>query len=528
MVLSRFLDKNPLIGDSPVSIMGISMSRSVAPLLVLVFLIVSGVIIFPSVSAASANSWASKASMPQGKSSFGIAVMDGKIYAIGGCIRNYVSSWTEGLSGTIEAVNTNYEYDPALDRWISEPPMPTPRYNFATVVYEDSIYCIGGLQNVFRNGHSVEVGTAAVEAFNFSTNKWENKTPITTPRDSFATIVYKDNIYCIGGGINEVYNIATDTWQNEAPTPFNGSIVTANVVNGKLYLTSDSLLYVYNPATNSWISKASAQTENYGNVSAVIDNKIYFISASSTQIYDTETDTVSLGASPLPDHVVGVALATTGEIAPEQIYVFGVGTKLQVSLTQVVTVQVYDPEADSWSVGTNMPTVHVNVGFAVVNEKIYAIGGNSVTTSPGVYPAYPDVHVTQYATNEQYTPFGYGTIPPVISVILSENQTYSEADVPLVFSVNKPVIWIGYSLDGQDNVTVVDNAIMTGLSDGVHNVTVYAKDSFGNVGVSDAASFIVAVNVPFPTVFVFVAVASGSSATIIATGLLVYFKKRPH
>jgi N-acetylneuraminic acid mutarotase len=500
------------------------MSKSVALLLVLVFLTAPSSMTLKFVSAASSTSWTSKTAMPQGKSSFGIVVLDGKIYAIGGCVRNYVSSWTEGLSGTIETVDTNYEYDPTVDSWTSLLPMPTARYDFATVVYDDSIYCIGGLQSVFRNGHSLEVSTGAVEVFNFSTNKWETKTSMPTPRDSFVTIVYGDDVYCVGGGINEVYNMVSDTWQTKSALPFNGSIITADVVHGKLYLTSDSLMHVYDPSANSWAAKEAIQTENYGTVSAVIGNKIYFISAGLTQIYDVENDAVRLGAPPLPDHVIGIAFATTGEMAPKRIYVFGVGTDLQVSLTQAVTVQVYDPEADSWSVGANMLTARANVGFAVVNEKIYAIGGNSVTTSPGVYPAYPDVHVTQYAINEQHMPFGYGTILPLVSVILSEKQTYSEADVPLVFSVNKPVSWISYSLDGQDNVTVVGNATMTGLSDGVHNVTVYAKDSFGNVRVSDTVSFIVAVNAPFPIVFV--AVASGASTIIIATGLLVYFKKR--
>ena len=161
----------------------------------------------------------------------------------------------------------------------------------------------------------------------------------------------------------------------------------------------------------------------------------------------------------------------------------------------------------SWTSKTAMPQGKSSFGIVVLDGKIYAIGGC----------------VRNYVSS-WYMPFGYGTIPPLVSVILSEKQTYSEADVPLVFSVNKPVSWISYSLDGQDNVTVVGNATMTGLSDGVHNVTVYAKDSFGNVRVSDTVSFIVAVNAPFPIVFV--AVASGASTIIIATGLLVYFKKR--
>jgi hypothetical protein len=93
----------------------------------------------------------------------------------------------------------------------------------------------------------------------------------------------------------------------------------------------------------------------------------------------------------------------------------------------------------------------------------------------------------------------------------------------LVFTVNKPVVWLGYSLDGQENVTINGNTILSRLSNGLHNVTVYAEDSFGNMGTSDTVSF--SVEVPFPTALV--AAASAISATI-GVGLLVYFRKRRH
>jgi hypothetical protein len=62
------------------------------------------------------------------------------------------------------------------------------------------------------------------------------------------------------------------------------------------------------------------------------------------------------------------------------------------------------------------------------------------------------------------------------------------------------------------------------LSNGLHNVTVYANDTFGNQGASQTVTFTVAVPEPFPTTLV--AVASITSVTIIGIGLLVYFKKR--
>ena len=461
-----------------------------------------------SSSEAVENSWVSKAPIPQGKSNFGLAVVNGKIYAIGGQIRNYVQSWTRGFSGIRESVNSHYEYNPANDTWISRPTIPTPRHSFATAVYEDTIYCIGGVKYNLSYDYRVTV-TTAVEAFNISTNKWENKTSMPTRRENFVTTVYDHYIYCVSEGKNEVYNIATDTWQTKTPMPFNESWATANVVNSKLYLTFDSLMYVYNPATDSWTTKAPVQTNNYGTVSAVIDDKIYFMSANLTQIYDTETDTVSLGAPPPPYFSAGVALTTTGEMAPRRIYILG------------ETPKVYDPETDSWTTGAKMLTPRDNVCYAVVNDKIYAIGGNTLNTLPGVLPIYPDISVMQYAANEEYTPFEYGTAPPKISVISPENKNYNVSSMSLVFTLNRLAAWIGYSLDGRDNVTVNGNTTLDGLSNGLHNVTVYAEDSLGNMGASETVSF--TVEMPFPTAIV---VASAIIVSVIGLGLLVYFKKR--
>ena len=117
--------------------------------------------------------------------------------------------------------------------------------------------------------------------------------------------------------------------------------------------------------------------------------------------------------------------------------------------------------------------------------------------------------------------FAIDTTPPVISALSVQNKTYSTSDVPLNVTVNEPVSQIIYSLDGQENVTVAGNTTMAGLSVGVHNVTVYAWDTAGNVGASETIAFTVT---PFPTVPV--AAASVASIAVVIAGLLVYFKKR--
>ena len=79
--------------------------------------------------------------------------------------------------------------------------------------------------------------------------------------------------------------------------------------------------------------------------------------------------------------------------------------------------------------------------------------------------------------------------PPIISILFPENETYSERDVQLTFTVNESTSWAGYSLDGQMNMTVSGNTTLFGLSDGSHVITVCANDTAGNMGSSDTVYF---------------------------------------
>lgn len=115
-------------------------------------------------------------------------------------------------------------------------------------------------------------------------------------------------------------------------------------------------------------------------------------------------------------------------------------------------------------------------------------------------------------------------VSPSVSVLSLVNKTYDFSDVPLYFTVNEPVSQIAYSLDGKENISISGNTTLTGLANGDHNLTIYAEDEAGNIGVSETVYFSVEVPKPFPTLLV--ASASGASVAIIGVGLLVYFKKR--
>jgi hypothetical protein len=143
----------------------------------------------------------------------------------------------------------------------------------------------------------------------------------------------------------------------------------------------------------------------------------------------------------------------------------------------------------------------------------------------------------RYPLMEPFTGAFYAlqTAPPKISVQSPLNQTYNDSSITLTFSIDvlspdKAVNWTGYSLDGEPNVTVtgsgaLTNVMLANVTNGLHNVTVYANDTYGNMA-SETVTFTVAKPEPFPTALV--ATASGASAIVIGVCLLVYFKKRKH
>jgi parallel beta-helix repeat protein len=133
-------------------------------------------------------------------------------------------------------------------------------------------------------------------------------------------------------------------------------------------------------------------------------------------------------------------------------------------------------------------------------------------------------NIDRYPLMEPFT-----TTPPKISVLSPLNQRYNETSIPLVFTVGKQVNWTGYSLDGKQNVTVTGSGALTNVTiadvtNGVHSITVYANDTYGNMGASETTTFTVAKPEPFPTTLV--AATSVAVVAVVGVGLLVYFKKR--
>jgi parallel beta-helix repeat protein len=80
--------------------------------------------------------------------------------------------------------------------------------------------------------------------------------------------------------------------------------------------------------------------------------------------------------------------------------------------------------------------------------------------------------------------------PPLINILKPKNgNVYYATSIDLTFTVNEETSWMGYSLDGNENVTVTGNTTLNDLSIGSHDVIVFASDTSENMGSSDTIYF---------------------------------------
>lgn len=399
----------------------------------------------PFVSSTSENMWTSKASMQEARGSFEVAIVNGKIYAIGGSNGTFPN-------GTSIFVGTNEEYDPIANKWTFKKPMPTARTPFCIVELQNKIYCIGGRLNY-------DIITGVNEAYNPPADIWETKASMPTPRGSFVVVAFQNKVYCIGGylsngsitGINEVYDPLTDTWETKTSMPTPRAGLKANIANGKIYfigghippsqpsnhtVTPLSINEAYNPETDSWTTMESLPYGTSG-TSIVFENKIYVFAGiyenltieNANMIYNPETDKWSQGTIPNLFIPNGEVVTTTGANASKRIYVLAEDFDTK---GQPFRLHVYDPASDTWTEGAALPTWRRGFGLVVLDDLVYAIGGYSTLYNSLIPFDWSSSYLEYFAANEQYTPFGYGTPDPSYASPTSTPPTGESTPFPTV------------------------------------------------------------------------------------------------
>ena len=183
------------------------------------------------------DTWTQKKEMPISRFYFGLGVVAGKVYLIGG-----TTGLGEGQEQRMDRVDI---YDPATDTWAKGPKMPTRRNPGGVAVVGTRIYVIGG------EGWPLPQGWGGpflgnIEAYDPITRQWKKKKDLLEIKNWFSSTVLGDAIYLIGGYTREgglqqlatvnVYHPRTETWREISALPDPLDTFGAATVNGKIYV----------------------------------------------------------------------------------------------------------------------------------------------------------------------------------------------------------------------------------------------------------------------------------------------------
>ena len=228
---------------------------------------------------------------------------------------------------------------------------------------------------------------------------WVKGSPMPTQRSELASALLDGKIYVAGGthvaGLTyarmEVYNPLTNSWSTAAPLPMGRHHFGMAALDGKIYVAGGlpdwfrltDTCFVYDPQTDSWTQIASLPYRLATHSMAALNGNLYVVGGNDTPVgggampmfvYASESDSWSQSDALLPtgrEHLAVVA-------AEGKLFVIG-GRYNQDH--NVPTLEIYDPQTDSWTRGPDMPTPASGLTAAYMDGRIHVTGGEDLIAS---------------------------------------------------------------------------------------------------------------------------------------------------
>ena len=309
----------------------------------------------------------------------------------------------------------------AGENWEVITQLPTRRWEFTTAVVEDKIYIIGG--SLFEN-RGGPFGLSTVEVYDTQTNTWQRAADMPTPRTNAKAAVVNGKIYVFGGYNSkdnflqnwkmadhvEAYDPLTDTWTQKKEMPISRFYFGLGVVAEKVYLIGGTTglgegqeqrmdrLDLYDPATDTWAKGPKMPTRRNPGGVAVVSTRIYVIGGEGWP------PPQNWGADPFLENIeeydpinrqwrkkkdmLEIKNWFSSAVVGDAIYLIG-GYTREGGLQQVATVNVYHPRTETLREISALPAPLDTFDAAAVDGKIYAFGsldaGGQFSTDVLVY-----------------------------------------------------------------------------------------------------------------------------------------------
>ena len=313
-----------------------------------------GIAVSALISGAEAQgSWSEVAPMP--------SAYDDLVAAVFGKSTGPNSLYVVGqVSGSRDKTETSV-YESWRKKWDEAAPMPSERVWYAGgVVSSGRLYVVGG-----ADIHSLK-NTKTVDVYDPDTNKWAKAASMSHARSQHAVVgTGNGRLYALGGGnaydpgpvdTVEVYYESFNSWRAANPMPTAREAHAAGIVEsesayeGKIYVVGGrgtegqplDTVEVYDPATETWAAAAPMPTARWGLAAGVVGGKLYAVG--------------------------------------------GAGTVGGVDNQPLDTVEVYDPDKDSWTALDPLPTARFGLAAGVIDGKLYAVGGTGTLGGVDLQP----------------------------------------------------------------------------------------------------------------------------------------------
>lgn len=249
--------------------------------------------------------------MPTARQEIATAVLDGKVYVIGG--------YDAGTNPT-SRVDV---YNPNTDTWAGARAIPFTNHHQGAAVAAGKLYTFGGVSSrtlvydaqdnswsdvagmkqlhglspaVGVHGGKIYVAGGALgfdslkelEVYDPAANTWTILAPMSVARNHTGGAFINGKFYVVGGRGSasaatalEVYDPQANSWSSRPPMPSGRSGIGVAAVNGELYVFGGEgggihdEVEVYNPATNSWRQLPPMPTPRHGLWASVIGDRTY-------------------------------------------------------------------------------------------------------------------------------------------------------------------------------------------------------------------------------------------------------------
>jgi N-acetylneuraminic acid mutarotase len=204
-----------------------------------------------------ADRWRTGVPLPAPRAEGVVAAVSGKIYVIGGRVRAsaQASHFNDHDDTTLTEV-----FDITTARWSRAAAAPTARNSAASAVIDGKIYVVGGRQAIRQaDGSLRQVNVATLEVFDPATGEWATRAPMPQAQGGLAAAAHGGKLFAFGGeqwvpqqkvfSESWVYDPAADRWSAlpALPTPRHG--LGAATVGNRIHVMGGGLAVGGNATT---------------------------------------------------------------------------------------------------------------------------------------------------------------------------------------------------------------------------------------------------------------------------------------